>query len=113
MIKIFGLAAVLAAAYGVEGGYEAAAIMLCFMASLFYLMAFKLFAGLSQAMVTGNVDILYMITAYMTYFTMAVVTFYGPYSYVALIALPWLTIQALINMLAVLIKLDIVGINPK
>lgn len=113
MIKYIGAAAALAAAYGIEGAVEIMVVALGLLAAMFYTMTFRLFAGLSQATVNGDPDLLHMATIYMIYITMAVLTFYSPYAYVALIALPWLVIQTAVNILSVLIKLDIIGIEHK
>lgn len=113
MIKYIGAAAALAAAYGIEGALEVTAIALGLLASMFYFMTFRLFTGLSQAMIMKDFDVLSMITIYMIYITMAVIVFMSPYSYVALIAAPWLVIQTAINVLSILIKLDIIGIEHK
>lgn len=113
MIKYLGAAAALAAAYGIDGALEVTAIALGLLAFLFYTMAFRLFAGLSQAMIMKDFDILSMITIYMIYITMATIAFMSPYSYVALLAAPWLVIQAFINILSILVKLDIIGIEHR
>jgi len=113
MIKYIGAAAALAAAYGIEGALEVTAIALGLLASMFYFMTLRLFTGLSQAMIMKDFDVLSMITIYMIYITMAVIVFMSPYSYVALLAAPWLTIQTAINILSILIKLDIIGIEHK
>lgn len=113
MFKFIGAAAVLAAAYGINGAMEVTVLFLASFATLFYIMAFRLFSGLSRAELVDDVDILKMSTIYMIYLTSAVVVFNGEYSYVALIAAPWLIIQGFINILSVLLKLGIVGINKQ
>ena len=113
MIKYLGAAAVLAAAYGIEGAIEVTSVTLALLASMFYFMTLRLFTGLSQATLVENVDVLKMTTIYMIYVTMTAVVFKSEYSYIALIAMPWIAIQTLINVLSVLIKLDIIGINHK
>lgn len=113
MIKYIGAAAALAAAYGIEGAVEVTAIALGLLASMFYFMTFRLFTGLSQAMLIKDFDVLSMITIYMIYITMATIVFMSPYSYVALLTAPWLFIQTGINILSILIKLDIIGIEHK
>ena len=113
MIKYIGAAAALAAAYGIEGALQVTAIALGLLAAIFYFMTFRLFTGLSQAMLMKDFDVLSMITIYMIYITMAVIVFMSPYFYVALVAAPWLLIQTGINILSILIKLDIVGIEHK
>lgn len=111
MIKYLGAAAVLAAAYGVEGAIEVTAVFLAVLASMFYFVATRLFIGLSQAMLTKDVDVLYMTMTYMIYITMAALVFVSPYSYVVFIALPWLVIQGIANTMSVLLKLDIIDIR--
>jgi len=111
MFKFIGAAAVLAAAYGINGAMEVTVLFLASFAALFYIMAFRLFTGLSRAELVEDIDILKMITIYMIYVTAAVITFSGGYTYVALLAAPWLVIQGFINILSVLLKLGIVGIH--
>jgi hypothetical protein len=111
MIKYLGAAAALAAAYGVEGAIELTAIALAALASMFYFLTTRLFIGLSQASLVKDVDVLYMSMVYMIYATMAALVFISPYSYVAFIALPWLVIQGIANMMSVLLKLDIIDIH--
>ena len=113
MIKYIGAAAALAAAYGINGALEVTTIALALLASMFYLMTFRLFTGLSQAMIIKDFDVLSMITIYMIYITMATIVFMSPFSYVALLAAPWLAIQTLINILSMLVKLDIIGIERR
>lgn len=113
MIKYIGAAAALAAAYGIDGALEVTAIALGLLAFLFYTMTFRLFTGLSQAMIMKDFDILSMITIYMIYITMATIVFMSPYSYVALLAAPWLVIQTFINILSILVKFDIIGIEHR
>ncbi len=113
MIKYLGAAAVLAAAYGIEGAIEVTTVILALLASMFYFMTLRLFTGLSQATLVENVDVLRMATIHMIYVTMTTVVFMSEYSYIALIAMPWIVIQTIINVLSVLIKLDIIGINHK
>lgn len=113
MIKYIGAAAALAAAYGISGALEVTVVALALLAFMFYIMAFRLFAGLSQAMILKEFDVLSMITIYMIYITMAVIVFMSPYSYVVLLCAPWLAIQTLINILSILVKYDIVGIEHK
>ena len=113
MIKYIGAAAALAAAYGIDGALEVTAIALGLLACLFYTMTFRLFTGLSQAMIMKDFDVLSMITIYMIYITMATIVFMSPYSYVALLAAPWLVIQTFINILSILVKLDIIGIEHR
>lgn len=113
MIKYVGAAAALAAAYGIDGALEVTAIALGLLAAMFYFMAMRLFTGLSQAMLLKDFDVLSMITIYMIYITMATIVFMSPYSYVALLAAPWLAIQTMINILSILIKLDIIGIEHR
>lgn len=113
MIKYIGAAAALAAAYGIDGALEVTAIALGLLALLFYTMTFRLFTGLSQAMIMKDFDVLSMITIYMIYITMATIVFMSPYSYVALLAAPWLVIQTFINILSILVKLDIIGIEHR
>lgn len=113
MIKYIGAAAALAAAYGINGALEVTVIALGLLASMFYIIAFRLFTGLSQAMIIKDFDVLSMATIYMMYFTMAVIVFMSPYSYVALIAAPWLAIQACINILSILVKFGIIGIEHR
>jgi hypothetical protein len=111
MIKYLGAAAALAAAYGVEGAIELTAIALAALASMFYFLTTRLFIGLSQASLVKDVDVLYMSMVYMIHVTMAALVFISPYSYVAFIALPWLVIQGIANMMSVLLKLDIIDIH--
>lgn len=113
MIKYIGAAAVLAAAYGINGALEVTATALVLLALIFYAMAFRLFTGLSQAVIVKDFDILRMLTIYMIYVTMLIVVFMSPYFYVALIAAPWIAIQTFINILSILVKLDIIGIEHK
>lgn len=113
MIKYLGAAATLAAAYGIEGALEVMVVAYATLACIFYAMAFRLFAGLSQAMITGTFDVLHMTTVYMIYVTMTALTLNSQYDYIAFMAMPWIAIQTVINILSVLIKLDIVGINHK
>lgn len=113
MIKYVGAAAVLAAAYGIQGAIEVTTIMLVLFASMFYIAAFRLFVGLSQAALITNVDLLKMITIYMIYITMAVAVFMSPYSYIAIFAAPWLVIQTAINILSALVKVGVIGIERK
>lgn len=113
MFKFVGAAAVVAAAYGIDGGVEVTAVMLASFATLFYAMAFRLFTGLSQAELVEDVDLLRMTTIYMIYLTSMVVVFKSDYYYIAIWSLPWLTIQTVINILSVLIKLDVIGIKRK
>jgi hypothetical protein len=113
MIKYIGAAAVLAAAYGINGALEVTAAALVLLALIFYTMAFRLFTGLSQAVIVKDFDILRMLTIYMIYVTMLIVVFMSPYFYVALIAAPWIAIQTFINILSILVKLDIIGIEHK
>lgn len=113
MIKYICAAAVLAAAYGINGAVEVTTISLAMLATIFYMMTFRLFVGLSRAELVKpeNLDVLNMAVVYMIYFTSTVVVFNSPYAYVAFLAMPWVAIQGLINLLSVLIKLDIIGIN--
>lgn len=113
MIKYIGAATALAAAYGIEGALEA--MVLCYMALafIFYMMTFRLFIGLSQAMLSSSFDTLQMITIYMIYITMTVITFNSEYDYISYIAMPWIAIQTAINILSILVKLDIIGIHHK
>lgn len=113
MLKYLGVAAILAATYGVTGGTESVAIILSLLALMFYIMAFRLFCGLSQATLVNDINILQVITIYMIYVTMGIITFMSDYSLVTYFALPWLAIQAAINILSILIKLDIIGIEHK
>ena len=113
MIKYIGAAAALAAVYGIDGALEITVFALGLLAALFYSMAFRLFTGLSQAMIIKDFDVLQMITIYMIYTTMATIVIMSPYFYVALLAAPWLAIQACINVLSLLVKLDIIGIERR
>lgn len=113
MFKYTGVAAVLAATYNIQGAIELTALLLIALASVFYIMTFRLFCGLSQAALVDGANILHVVTIYMIYVTMAAVTYMGPYSYIALVALPWLLIQGCINILTILIKLEIVGVQRK
>ncbi len=113
MIKYIGAAAALAAAYGIPGGLEVTIVALALLALMFYIMVFRLFSGLSQAMIIKDFDVLSMITIYMIYITMAVIVFMSPYWYVVLLCAPWLVIQTFINILSILVKYDIVGIEHK
>lgn len=113
MIKYIGAAAALAAAYGIDGALEITTIALAVLAGMFYFMAFRLFTGLSRAVVVQDADILAMMTIYMIYITMTIIVFVSPFSYVALLASPWLFIQTMINVLTILIKLDIIGIEHR
>ncbi len=113
MIKYICAAAVIAAAYGVTGAVEVTAVTLSALAAMFYFMTFRLFIGLSRAELVNpeNLDVLKMAVIYMIYFTATVVVFYSPYSYIALLAMPWVAIQTSINILSVLIKSGFIGIN--
>ena len=113
MIKYLGVAAALAAAYEVELGIEATAFLLALLASMFYFVSVRLFTGLSQAALSTDFDVLHLVMAYMIYVTMAALVFMSPYAYVAFVALPWLVIQGSANVLSLLIKFDIIGIEDK
>jgi hypothetical protein len=113
VIKYLGVAAALAATYGVEWAIEFTAILLAILASMFYFIAGRLFTGLSQAALSIDFDVLHLLMVYMIYVTMTVLVFMSPYSYVAFVALPWLIIQGYANVLSLLVKFDIIGIEDK
>lgn len=115
MIKYFGAAAALAAAYGIEGATEVTAAALIILSSIFYFIALKLFSGLSQSAITNSqdVDVLKLAMIYMIYVTMFATVYVSEYSNVAFYAMPWLIIQSAINTLVLLIKFDIIGIDTK
>jgi hypothetical protein len=111
MIKYLGVAAALAATYGIEGAIEVTTFFLALLASMFYFVAFRLFTGLSQAALSTDFDVLHMLMVYMIYITMATLVYMSPYSYIAFVALPWLIIQGSANILSLLVKFDIIGIK--
>ncbi len=113
MFKYLAVAVVLAATYKLPYSVEVAVIMLSFFATTFYVMTFRLFTGLNTAQLSDDVDILKVITIYMIYVSLAVVVFLSQYQYIAILAMPWLGIQFVINALSILIKLDIIGIKHK
>lgn len=113
MLKYLGVAAILAATFNLPGGLELVVFIMSALALMFYIMTFRLFTGLNQAIISDDVNILQVITVYMIYITMAIVAFMGGYQLVVYVALPWLTIQVFINVLSILIKLDIIGIQRK
>lgn len=113
MLAYIGVAAIMAATLNVQGALELVVFILSSLALMFYIVAFKLFAGLSQSVMTDGVNILQVITIYMIYITMATVAFMGGYQLPVYVALPWLVIRGFINVLSILIKLDIIGIKHK
>lgn len=113
MLKYLGVAAIMAATFNLPSSLEAVVLILSLLATTFYIMAFRLFSGLSRAVLVDDANILQVITVHMIYITMAVIAFMGGYQIAVYIALPWLAIQGLINILTILIKLDIIGIQNK
>jgi hypothetical protein len=113
MFKYLAVAVVLAATYKLPYSVEAAAAILSFFATTFYVMTFRLFTGLNNAQLSDDVDILKVITIYMIYISLGAIVFLSQYQYIAFFALPWLGIQLLINALSILVKLDIIGIKNK
>ncbi len=113
MLKYLGVAAIMAATFNIQGGLELVVLILSCLAVMFYIVAFRLFTGLSQAVLIVDANILQVITVYMIYITMAIIAFKGGYQPAVYVATPWLVIQGIINILTILIKLDIIGIQRK
>jgi hypothetical protein len=113
MIKLISVAAIMAATYHVQGAIEAVVVILSLLAFVFYTMAFRLFVGLSQAELISDANILQVVTVYMIYITMAIQAYMSDYTAVVYMVAPWLIIQALINVLTIMIKLEFIEIRRK
>jgi hypothetical protein len=113
MIKYTGAAAVVAAAYGINGAIELTAILFTLNMCMFYFVITKIFIGLSQSLLSKDVDILYMTMIYMIHFTMGVAVWMSEYSYLALIGAPWMFINGISCLMSALYKMEVIDIKNK
>lgn len=113
MFKLISVIAILAATYQVQYSIELVTLLILLISTLFYGLAFKLFVGLLQSIILKEVDILGVLTSQMIYFIMMLLTYQSQYYMVALIALPWLIIQTLINTVSILITLGYIEIRQE
>jgi hypothetical protein len=105
--------AILATSFNVQGSQEVLALMVAFIASMFYGLIARLMVGLSQAELNHNVDLQRMLTSYFVQVTSVVLVVMGPYSYIAYMAIPWIGVATFSNTLSVLAKFGYLEIHDR